>query len=199
MRISEISPKLLFSKFCGMSQRIFCVFSIFSKLSCSQFCWIRLKYKFFAKNMRFFTEFLKCRVSPIFLEFLVSHSVIFRDNREFSEKIWKISQNFSENWKMRKSEIIPEKYFHQEKERARICLPGKSAEYEFLLELGYNIIRKLLETPLFFIHYVSNTNLWKKKHPKVGVWRSPQVRATAGVSVVGSRSARFARSAIKTK
>ena len=36
---------------------------------------------------------------------------------------------------------------------------GKSAEYEFLLELGYNIIRKLLETPLFFIHYVSNTNL----------------------------------------
>ena len=36
---------------------------------------------------------------------------------------------------------------------------GESAEYKFLLEFSYNIIRKLLEAPHFFIHYVSNTNL----------------------------------------
>ena len=43
MRISEISPKLLFFKFFGISRRIFWVFSIFSKLLCPQFCWIQRK------------------------------------------------------------------------------------------------------------------------------------------------------------
>ena len=65
-----------FSK-CEVSQ-------IFSKFSCSQFCWIRIKSKFFTENMRFFTEFFKSKVSVIFLEFLVSQCHRIRRKYEIS-------------------------------------------------------------------------------------------------------------------
>ena len=60
------------------------------------------------KSETFFRIFEKSELS---LWILISYSVIFGDNRELSEEIWKISQNLSENWKMRKSEIISEKFW----------------------------------------------------------------------------------------
>ena len=163
------------------------VSQIFLKLSCSQFCWIRIKYKFFTENMRFFTEFFKSRVSAIFLEFWVSqfhrfwrkyeiseengrlffrickksevyplffeykisHSVIFWDNRELFEEIWKISQNFSENWKMRKSKIISEKFWE-------IFAPGRSPKFDFFEVIPRRAIQRIRFSPCSIVYATSD-------------------------------------------
>ena len=80
-----------FSK-CEVSQ-------IFLKFSRSQFCWIRIKYKFFTENMRFFTEFFKSRVSAISLEFLVSQSRLVRRKYEISGENGRLFLEFVRNMK----------------------------------------------------------------------------------------------------
>ena len=85
---------------------------IFLEFLVSQFYRVPRKYEISGENGKlFFRICQKSEVSPLFFEYLISHSVIFGDNRELSEGIWKISENFSKNWKMRKSKIIYEKFW----------------------------------------------------------------------------------------
>ena len=90
------------------------VSAIFIEFLVSQSHWFRRKYEISEENGRLFFRICeKYEVSPLFFEYQISYSVIFGENLELSEEIWKISRNFSENWKMRKSKIISDKYFHQ--------------------------------------------------------------------------------------
>ena len=82
---------------------------IFLEFLVSQFHRVWRKYEISEENGRlFFRIFEKSELS---LWILISYSVIFGDNPELSDEIWKISHNISENWKLRKSKIIPEKFW----------------------------------------------------------------------------------------
>ena len=114
---SQLRWILIKQKFFTENMRFFTEFfkstvsAIFLEFSVSQSHRVRRKYEKYRENERlFFRIFQKSELSPLFFEYQISYSVIFGDNREISEEIWKISQNFSENWKMRKSKIISEKF-----------------------------------------------------------------------------------------
>ena len=64
------------------------VFTIFLEFLVSQSHRVQRKYEISGENGRLlFRIFEKSELSPLFLEYQISYSVIFGDNRELSEEI----------------------------------------------------------------------------------------------------------------